>query len=166
MPISIYTKVKANVMDVHIMAEILEIHPDNPEEQEPGTARMRQADARLSIIEDHAEARHGGDGESINREVDRSLKDLVNQTKEAWLDGKLSAEEAQDMILVALGKIDEYKDDDDPATNGEIIATALSGLPNELLGGALHEFLLAEGKGDTVKVLAEIQGNNPNTIAA
>jgi hypothetical protein len=66
------------------------------------------------------------------------------------------------MILIALEKIDEYKNDDDPSTNGELIAAALSQLPNELLGGALEEFLRAEGSIETKAILSEIARNNPN----
>ncbi len=149
------------------MIEERDIHPDNPEVQEPGTARMRRADAQLSIIEERITARHSGEvGTGVDREVDISLKDLVNRTKEAWLGGELSAEKAQDMLLIALEKIDEYKDDGDPGTNGAIIAGALAGLPNELLGGALQEFLRAEGSAETAGLLSEIERNNPNSLAA
>ncbi len=149
------------------MIEELDTHPDGPEVQEPGTARTRRADAQLSIIEERITARHNGEvGTGVDREVDISLKDLVNRTKEAWLGGELSAEKAQDMLLIALEKIDEYKDDDDLTTNGEKIAGALAGLPNELLGGALQEFLRAEGSDELADLLSEIGRNNPNSLAA
>ncbi len=144
--------------------EDLPDHSNEEAEDTEGTLRMREADARLSIIEDHVAERHGGENsKDIDHAVDLSLKDLVNQTRSAWERGELSVEKAQDMILIALEKIDEYKNDDDPSTNGEIIATALSQLPNELLGGALEEFLLAEGSVETKAILSEIARNNPNT---
>ena len=148
------------------MTEIYKETPDNPEEENGSTRRLRIADERLDLIEDKVLAQHNGEtGAGIDRMVDISLKDLVKQTQAAWEDGTLSTEKAQDMLLIALEKIDEYKDDEDPGTNGEIIAGALAGLPNELLGGALQEFLLAEGSAETVEILSEITRNKPNIAA-
>ena len=148
------------------MSEELDPQHNNPEDGDEGTARMRMADARLGVIEDQVAGSYDEDDKKgVERAVDLTLKDLVNQTRGAWERGELSAEKAQDMILIALEKIDEYKNDDDPSTNGEIIAGALNGLPNELLGGALKEFLLSEGSDETKQILSEIARNNPNSMA-
>lgn len=143
-------------------------HEANVEVQETaGTLRLHEADVRLELVEDRVAKMHGDEDEKgIDHQVDLSLKDLVNQTRAAWERSELSTDKAQDMLLVAIEKIDEYKNDDDPSTNGEIIASALSQLPNELIGGALEEFIRAEGGAETQAILGEIERSNPGSWTA
>lgn len=137
----------------------------NPEEQETeGTRKMRQADERLELLEHRVITQHGGHDskEEVQKNIDISLRDLVKNTAESWGNGHLDTERAGEMLLMAIEKIDEYKDDDDPSINGEKIAGALADLPNELLQGPLKDFFEAEGNDEIMDILAEIQRNDRN----
>lgn len=129
--------------------------PDNEPEKTPeGTPTLQRADAQLRIIEETVGATTSL--ESRQRAVDVTLKMLVHDVIDDYRSGKLDLAKAGDMLLVAIEKIDEYKDDDDPRTNGEVIAAALAQAPPELIEGPLRDFAEAEGSDELMAVLGEI----------
>ena len=86
--------------------------PEHETQDEAATSKMRTADERLKSLEE----RIGGDSEHGPRTIDYALRELVQDVGMLWNTGKMSTEKAGEMILMAIGQIDNYKDDDDPSS--------------------------------------------------
>ena len=129
-------------------------------EDEAASGPLKTADEQLYMIEDRVAA---GDTtpEQRREHVDMALQQLVRDTVESYVRGELSIDKAGSMLLIAIEKIDEYKGDDDPTTNGEKIAAALALAPPELLEGPLRQFAEAEGNDELARILSEISRDDP-----
>lgn len=133
------------------------------DDNEAPVGPLRAADEQLTMIEGRVTS--GLDTPEEKREkVDLVLKQLVLDTIDAYKRGAIDIHYAGSMLLIAIEKIDEYKDDGNPLTNGEKIAAALAGAPTELLEGPLRQFVEAEGNGELADILGEITRNSNDNM--
>lgn len=141
-----------------------EINPSQVEDE--ATPRMKAANEGLRVVRNDIKSVHGEQTLAQESEdVGLSLGQLVRDTCSAWSRGELSAEKAQDMLLIALQQIGDEKHDSDPETNGAIVAAALSEVPPELLEGALREYVKNTDSDEVSVLISEIDRNNPSMAA-
>lgn len=133
------------------------------DDSEAPVGPLRTADEQLTMIEDRVAA-GAATPEEARESIDLAIKQLVLDTIDAYMSGKINIHYAGSMLLIAIEKIDEYKDDDDPLTNGEKIAAALAEAPTELLEGPLRQFAEAEGSGELVDVIGELSRNTKGNM--
>lgn len=128
----------------------------HPEVSQAGTFENRTAEARLREIEKRITGDQDPSSPEAIRTIDMSLARLVRDVCAQYASGTTDQETATEMLLIAIQGIDARKDDDNPATNGEAIASALNQVPPVLLKPALELFLQGEGSDEMKAILSEI----------